>query len=224
MALVLLLCSGLMIRTFLALTHVDPGFNAHQSAQTFHFYVPDTQIPDAQADRLMHQYQEIANHLAALPGVTAVSFSSTMPLANYNNSNDVLYAQDHEMSAGKIPPIRRFNYVAPGYFATVGTRIVAGRELSWDDNYNKLPVAMISENMAREWWGSPQAALGKKIRVANTDDWRQIVGVVGDAHYDGVDKPAPTTVYWPILRVNFEGQKLDIRRGHLEDGMPTQSQ
>ena len=177
MALVLLLCSGLMIRTFVALTHVDPGFNAHQSLQTFHFYVPDTQIPDAQADRLMHQYQEIANHLAALPGVTAVSFSSTMPLANYNNSNDVVYAQDHEMSAGKIPPIRRFNYVAPGYFATVGTRIVAGRELSWDDNYNKLPVAMISENMAREWWGSAQAALGKKIRVANTDDWREIVGV-----------------------------------------------
>ncbi len=213
MALVLLLCSGLMIRTFVALTHVDPGFNAHQSLQTFHFYVPDTQIPDAQADRLMHQYQEIANHLAALPGVTAVSFSSTMPLANYNNSNDVVYAQDHEMSAGKIPPIRRFNYVAPGYFATVGTRIVAGRELSWDDNYNKLPVAMISENMAREWWGSPQAALGKKIRVANTDDWREIVGIVGDGHYDGVDKPAPTTVYWPILRNNFEGQKLDIRRG-----------
>ncbi len=213
MALVLLICSGLMIRTFRALTHVDPGFNAHGGMETFRFYVPETQIPDAQADRLVHQFQEISNRISAVPGVTAVSFSSTMPLSFYNYSNDVLYAQDHEMSEGKLPPIRRFNFVTPGYFSTLGTRIVAGREISWDDNYNKLPVTMISANLAREWWGSPQAALGKKIRVGNTDDWREIVGVAEDAHYDGVDKPAPTTVYWPVLRANFEGQKVDVRRG-----------
>lgn len=212
MALVLLLCSGLMIRTFLALTHVDPGFNAHQSLETFRFYVPETQIPDAQPDRIIHQFQEIADRIQALPGVTAVSFCSIVPLSG-NSNNDVLYAQDHEMSQGKIPPIRRFNFVAPGYFSTLGTRIVAGREISWDDTYNKLPVAMISENMAREWWGSAQAALGKKIRVASIDDWREIVGVAEDTHYDGVDKPAPTTVYWPLLRGNYEGQKMDVSRG-----------
>jgi predicted permease len=212
MALVLLLCSGLMIRTFLALTRVNPGFNAHQSLETFRFYVPDSQIPDAQAERVVRQFQEISNRLSALPGVTGVSISSTVPLSGSSN-NDVLYAQDHEMSQGKIPPIRRFNMIGPGYLATMGTRIVAGREITWDDTYNKLPVAMISENMAREWWGSAQVALGKKIRVASTDDWREVVGVVDDVHYDGVDKPAPTTVYWPLLRANFEGQKLDVARG-----------
>jgi predicted permease len=125
----------------------------------------------------------------------------------------VLYAQDHPMSEGQLPPIRRFNFVTPGYFSTLGTRIVAGRAISWDDTYKTLPVAMISENMAREWWGSARAALGKKIRVGNTDDWREIVGVAEDAHYDGVDKPAPSTVYWPLLLANFEGQKLEVRRG-----------
>jgi predicted permease len=212
MALVLLLCSGLMIRTFLALTHVDPGFNAHQGLETFRFYVPETQIPDAQPERIVHQFQEISNRIAALPGVTAVSFSNTVPLSG-STSSDVLYAQDHEMSQGKIPPIRRFNWVSPGYFANLGTRILAGREITWDDTYNKVPVAMISENMAREWWGSAQAALGKKIRVASIDDWREIVGVVEDVHYDGVDKPAPTTVYWPVLLSNFEASKVDVRRG-----------
>src|SRR6185437_3758524 len=103
MALVLLLCSGLMIRTFLALTQVDPGFNAHQSLETFRFYVPETQIPDAQGDRVVRQFQQIADRVAAVPSVTAVSFSTTVPLANYNNSNDVLYAQDHPMSEGKLP-------------------------------------------------------------------------------------------------------------------------
>jgi predicted permease len=212
MALVLLLCSGLMIRTFLALTHVDPGFNPHQSLETFRFYIPDTQIPDAQADRIVRQFQEILNRIAALPGVSGVSISSTVPLSG-SSSNDVIYAQDHEISQGKLPPIRRFNFVGPGYFATLGTRILAGREISWDDTYNKLPVAMISENMAREWWGSAQGALGKKIRVASTDDWREIVGVAEDVHYDGVDKPAPSTVYWPLLRANYEGQKVDVYRG-----------
>jgi predicted permease len=211
MALVLLLCSGLMIRTFLALTHVDPGFNARQGLETFRFYVPDTQIPDRQAEQVVRQYQAISDRIAALPGVTGVSISSTVPLSG-SSSNDVLYAQDHPMSEGKLPPIRRFNFIAPGYFSTLGTRIVAGREISWDDTYNKLPVAMISENMAREWWGSAQAALGKKIRVASTDDWREIVGVAEDAHYGGVDQPAPTTVYWPLLRSDFEGQKTDVRR------------
>jgi ABC-type antimicrobial peptide transport system permease subunit len=72
---------------------------------------------------------------------------------------------------------------------------------------------MISENMAREWWGNPQAALGKKIRVGTTDDWREIIGVAEDEHMDGVDKPAPTTVYWPVMVANFEGQKSDVHRG-----------
>jgi predicted permease len=212
MALVLLICSGLMIRSFLALTHVDPGFNAHGGMETFRFYVPEVQIPDAQADRLVHQFQEISNRIAAIPSVTAVSFSSTVPLSG-SMSNDVLYAQDHEMTQGKLPPIRRFIFVTPGYFSTLGTRLVAGRDITWDDNYNKLPVAIVSANMAREWWGSAQAALGKKIRVASTDDWREIVGVAEDAHLDGVGKPAPTIVYWPLLRANFEGQKLDVQRG-----------
>ena len=212
MALVLLICSGLMIRTFRALTHVDPGFDAHAAMETFRFYVPETQIPDAQADRLVHQFQEISNRIAAVPSVTAVSFSSTVPLSGMS-SNDVLYAQDHDMTQGKLPPIRRFVFVAPGYFSTVGTRIVAGRDVTWDDNYNKLPVAIVSANLAREWWGSPQAALGKKIRVASIDDWREIVGVAEDAHFDGVGKPAPTTVYWPLLRANFEGQKVNVQRG-----------
>ncbi len=212
MALVLLICSGLMIRTFLALTGVDPGFNAHQGLETFRFYVPDTQIPDTQGERIIRQFQEISDRIAALPSVTGVSFSGTVPLSG-SSSNDVLYAQDHPMSENKLPPIRRFNFVSPGYFATLGTRIVAGREISWDDTYNKLPVAMISESMAREWWGSAQAALGKKIRIGNTDDWREIVGVAEDVHFDGVDKPAPTTVYWPLLRSNYEGQKSDVNRG-----------
>jgi predicted permease len=212
MALVLLICSGLMIRTFLALTRVDPGFNAHDDMQLFRIYTPETQIPEAQAERVIHQDEEILHRLAAVPGVTGVSFAAAIPLDG-NSNNDVVFTQDHPETAGKIPPIRRFNNLTPGHLANIGTRILAGRDLTWDDTYGKHPVAMVSENYARENWGSAQSALGKKIRIASTDDWREVIGVVEDVHYDGLDKPAPTTIYWPLIRANFEGQKLNVNRG-----------
>jgi predicted permease len=212
MALVLLICSGLMIRTFRALMHVAPGFDSPESLQTFRLYIPETQIPDDQRDRVVQMQQEILDKLAATPGVSSVSFASAVPLDG-SSSNDVLYAQDHVIGEGDMPPIRRFKWISPGTFSTLGTRMIAGRDLAWVDIYQKRPVAIISENFAREYWHDANNALGKRIRVADTDDWREIVGVVQDVHDDGVDQPAPTTVYWPVMMNNFEGQKEMIHRG-----------
>jgi predicted permease len=212
LALVLLICSGLMIRTFRALMHVDPGFSAPDSLQTFRFYIPETEIPDAQAEKVVRMEEEISHKIAAIPGVSSVAFAHGVPLDGFE-SNDVLVAQDRVTEEGKLPPIRRFKHVSPGFLATMGTKLVAGRDLTWTDTYDKRPVAMISEAFAREYWHSPNNALGKMIRVASTDNWRQIVGVVQDVHDDGVDQPAPTAAYWPVMMENFEGQKMDLERG-----------
>jgi predicted permease len=212
LALVLLICSGLMIRTFRALENVNPGFVGGNSLQTFRIYVPETQIPDKDRDKLMHMEQDMMNKLAALPGVQSVSLSSSVPMQGYNN-NDVLFAQDHTYREGEVPPIRRFRFIAPGLFKTMGTPLIAGRDLTWEDLYQKLPVAIISENFAQEYWGSPQNALGKRIRVSTMDDWRQIVGVVSNVYDDGVSKKAPTMVYWPLMMNNYESQKEMVQRG-----------
>jgi predicted permease len=212
LALVLLICSGLMIRTFQALMHVDTGFTSPDTLQTFRFYIPETQIPDTQPDRVVHQQQEIADKLAAIPGVTSVSFSNAIPLDGYD-TNDILYAQDHTYAEGELPPIRRFKFISPGYLATLGTHLVTGRDITWDDTYNKHPVALISENFAKEYWHTPQSALGKMIRVASTDPWREVIGVVQNVHEDGVDQAAQSTIYWPVMMDNFEGQKTELRRG-----------
>jgi predicted permease len=212
LALVLLICSGLMIRTFRALMHVSPGFVAPESVEQFRFYIPETQIPDSQPERVVRMDEAILNKIAAIPGVTSVSFSSEVPMDGYD-SNDILYAQDHILGEGELPPIRRFKFVSPGFFSTLGTRLVAGHDLTWADTYQERPVAIISEAFAREYWHNADGALGKKIRVASTDDWREIIGVAQDVHDDGVDKPAPSAVYWPVMRANFEGQKQDLRRG-----------
>src|SRR5580698_5478123 len=161
LALVLLICSGLMIRTFRAMMQVSPGFTAPNELQTFHFYIQDTQIPDAQRDRVIRMDQEIQAKLAAIPGVSSVSFSSAVPMDG-NSNNDVLFAQDHVYGEGELPPIRRFKRIAPGSFATLGTPLIAGRDFTWTDTYQKLPVAIISENFAKEYWHNAQNAIGKR--------------------------------------------------------------
>ena len=211
LALVLLICSGLMIRTFRALMHVSPGFAGPDTVQTFRFYIPETQIPDTQPERVVRMQQDIINKVAAIPGVSAVSFSSAVPMDGYD-SNDVLFSQDHVTGEGELPPIRRFKFISPGFFATLGTRLLAGRDLTWEDTYQKRPVAIISANFAKEYWHDANNALGKRVRVANTDDWREIVGVAEDVHDDGVDRAAPSTVYWPVIMDRFEGQKQQLHR------------
>jgi predicted permease len=211
LALVLLICSGLMIRTFRALMHVSPGFTAPDAVQTFRFYIPEAQIPEDQPERVVRTYEEILHRLAAIPGVSSVSFSTAVPMDG-RSSNDVLFAQDHVYGEGELPPIRRFKFISPGFFSTLGTQLLAGRDLTWTDTYQKRPVAIISENFARQYWHDPNGALGKRIRVANTDDWREIVGVVQDVHDDGVDKAAPSSAYWPVMLDRFEGQKQSLHR------------
>jgi predicted permease len=211
LALVLLICSGLMIRTFKALEDVNPGFTGSNTLQTFHIFVPDTQIADKDRDKLVHMEQAMMDKVAAIPGVQSVSLTSAVPMSG-SSSNDLIFAADRTYREGEIPPIRRFIHVSPGLFKTMGTPMIAGRDFTWEDSYDKLPVAVISENFAREYWGSPQNALGKRIRTGSTEDWRQIVGVVGDVYLDGVSKNAPTTVYWPLMMNNFDTQKETVQR------------
>jgi predicted permease len=212
LALVLLICSGLMIRTFKALANVSPGFADPTTLLKFRIYVPETTVPETQRPNVLHMEQAIADKLAAIPNVSSVAFSTHVPMDG-NSSNDVLFAQDRTYRDNEIPPIRRFVNVSPGFFSIMGTPLVAGRDLTWAETYEKRPVALVSENMAREYWSTPENALGKHIRVGNTDDWREIIGVAKDVYYDGVSQKPPTTIYWPVLLAKFEGQPEDVHRG-----------
>ncbi len=110
-----------------------------------------------------------------------------------------------------LAPVRWFRFVAPGFFQTIGTPLVAGRDYTWDDLEDSRPVVVISENLARELWSEPRAALGKRIREGNGSPWREIVGVVADVYDDGVHRPAPSIIYWPSIMDTFQGQPF-VRR------------
>ena len=113
--------------------------------------------------------------------------------------------------------MRLFNYVSPGYFHSVGTHLVAGRDYTWTDIYGLRPVAIVSENLARESWGSAAAAIGKRFRILPTQTWQEVIGVAENVQQNGVDEAAPAIVYWPAMMPNpFVAGQLHVHaRGHV---------
>ena len=206
LALVLLVGAGLMVRTFLALRAVQPGFVDPEQIQLVRIAIPRTVIEDP--ERVFELQADIRARVAALPGVSAAALTSAAPMEPFVNANTVFF-QDQIDTQGKI---RRFKYVSPGYVGTVGTPLIAGRDFDWADLHQRRPVVMISENLAREIWREPAAALGRRIRESPESPWREIVGVVGNVFDDGVHTAPPPIAYWPAVMANFEGDDVRVRR------------
>ena len=161
LALVLLIGSGLMVRTFQSMRKVNPGFSQPEALQTFRISNPRNA---ATKDReVLVMQQSLVERLAALPGVTEAGLIGDLPMTGAS-SHDPIIASDHTYAADQIPPLRRFITAAPGTFRTLGVPLVAGREYTWTDIHETRSVVIIAENFAREYWGSAQAAVGKQIR------------------------------------------------------------
>jgi predicted permease len=214
LALVLLVASGLMMRTFVALLNVEPGFAAAADVQTARVWVVPQQVREA--ERVTRIQQEILDKVAALPGVKAAAFASAVPMEGpLRVWLNPVYVEGGKDYAAGTPPLRRMKVVSPGYFAAIGTRMIAGRDITWTDIYGRAKVAIVSENFARENWGSPAAALGHRVRDSaptSSDLWREIVGVVEDVHEDALYQAAPAFVYWPTMMENFGGTALFTNR------------
>jgi putative ABC transport system permease protein len=204
LALVLLVSSGLMIRTFQALKRVEPGFTRPEEVQTLRISIPRSQVEDP-VDAVRME-QAIADKMAAIPGVASVALTSVVPMAG-GGWRDPVFADDRVYTESQIPPLRRFKIVSPGLMRTLGNRLVAGRDFTWTDIYEQRHVAIVSENLARDMWREPGAALGRRIRESLKTPWREIIGVVADERDDGVNEPAPAAVMWPLLMDEFEGDK-----------------
>ncbi len=196
MALVLLIGAVLMIRTFLAMRDVDPGFSDPASLQVMRLSIPETLVRDSTT--VVRLQNGILDRLAAIPGVSSVGFAASVPMSGEEPSWDEILVEGKTFE-GDNPPMRLYNYVSPGYFHTAGTRFVAGRDFTWAEIYGGRPIGIVSEALARELWGSPNAALGKHFHEFSSAPWHEVVGVVQDVRENGVDQVSPATVYWPSL-------------------------
>ena len=162
LALVLVVSAALMIRTFQALRDVDPGFSDPATIQTVRIWIPTDLFPDPeQYTRMEH---EILDKIAALPGVSSAGFAKLLPMeGGYDYGPMAVEGQTLAPAARRRQ--RRRKFVSPGYFEAMGTRIIAGRDVTWSDIESGGRVALISEDFARELAAEPAGALGKRIRV-----------------------------------------------------------
>jgi predicted permease len=201
-ALVLLVSAGLMIRTFQSLRTVEPGFTDAEHLQTMRISIPGSLVADP--ERVTRIQNAIADKLAAMPGVTSVGFAAAVPMEGIEPNWNSIFPEGKSYR-GELAPLRLFNNISPGFFHTAGTRIVVGRELTWTDVYGLRPVALVSENLARELWGTPSAALGKRFREWPSMPWHEVIGVVQNVHQNGVHEKAPAIVYWPTMMNDIYG-------------------
>jgi predicted permease len=202
LALVLLVGAGLMIRTFQALTAIEPGFTDPQHVQVASMFIPPWSIPGQ--ERAWRMQREVLERIAALPGVTEAAIGGAEVVgqgAGRLGPPGGIFVEGRPDVAVESLPTPNAASISPGYFDALGTRIVAGRDLTWADVDDNRPVVLVSENLARALWGEPQAALGKRIRsetrYGGPGPWREIIGITQDVYTALYERP-PVNVYSPI--------------------------
>ena len=200
LALVLLVASGLMIRTFQSLRHVDPGYVRAEELLTLSLSVPRALAENG--EQAVRRHEEILRQLEQLPGVQAVALTSSIPLDGTGMGNPML-VEPFPQPEGQAVMSRRMKWISPGYFEAMGTRLAAGRHLTWAELYGFAPVVLINERLAREYWQTTAAAIGQRVRATRQSPWREIIGVVANERQDGLAQEPPPQIYYPCLVKDF---------------------
>ncbi len=209
LALILLVGSGLMVRSYRALRSVDPGFDA-ANVLTLRISLPDAQYPEA--DQRASFFEQALERIRALPGVESAGAITRLPLAA-GGSNSAHTFEDFPLEPDEVPRIVATRRAAPGYFETLGIPLLAGRVFEPADHRRQTKVALVSEALADHLWGTDRgsAPLGKRLTsgLAAQDDWYTIVGVVGSVRDDGLAKDLAETIYYPIANPPPVGEDED---------------
>jgi predicted permease len=214
-ALALLAGAGLLIHSFTRLLDVSPGFDARNLISI------STQTPPAlsKPEQRTALYRRIHDELLAVPGVESVDAVSRLPLSGATLGSSVL-VEGRASGEGEGPGVE-FRRSTPGYFATMGIPLRAGR--IFDDHDGAAnPVAVISETMQRQLWPR-ESAIGRRIKLgpdpAQTP-WSTVIGVVGDVRHYALDAEAPATVYVPYAQNPLYSPILVIRTRSGEGMLP----
>ena len=212
-ALLLTVGAGLMVRSFLHLRDVDPGFSADR-VLTFRVNFPESRYPTQAATQAAQLL--LAQRLDAIPGVDAVSSATDIPAAE---PSWIAYTPDP--AAGPVPekvPIGSVSLVQPGYFETMGIRLRSGRTFNSFDAADRELVAVIGETLAKQRYGGT-SAVGRRIKWGGPDSpspWRTIVGVVADIKQTGLAQEEPAaSIYMAAAQAGHGPGRLDGSRTEL---------
>jgi predicted permease len=194
LALVLLVGAGLMVRSFRALRHVDPGFRA-DGVLTFEVALSRTDHPSDIETAVF--WRELTERMLTLPGARSAAVTTNLPLAQdfLNGGIDI---ENRRIPDGGVRPTAELKYVSSGYFETLGIPVLQGRALDARDAANGFHGVVVNRAFARQWWPSGEA-IGARIRESSSGAWYEIVGIVGDVRFRSLDQEPGAAVYFPIL-------------------------
>jgi predicted permease len=180
LALVLLVGSGLMVRSFWSLRNVDPGFDA-EGILTLRLSLPETEYSGARDVAAFHQ--RLLETIRVLPGVEVAGAITNLPMTD-TDSNSGVTVEDFPVAPGEIPPVIRTNVAAPGYFEAMGIALQSGRTFERRDHEEVTGAVVVSRGFEPD---------------ENETRWWTIVGVVGDVRDDGLQANAPEMIYYPMV-------------------------
>ena len=188
LAVLLVIAAGLMIRSFWALSHLNPGFHPEHILTAR--ITPDESFCD-DAERCLTFYRSVLDKVQSLPGVSGAAFVNTLPLGG-RVSKRSLNIENHVDAPGETAPLFWLNVVTPDYFRVMGIPVLSGRGFE-DSDVSGAPVAVVTAETARRFWPD-QDAVGKHIRLLDDKDWRTIVGVISDVRAYDLQHNAPTWI------------------------------
>ena len=196
LALILLVGSGLMARSFVALRGVDPGFDARDRL-AFRVSLPSADYPDPASTRTAQR--QLVERMAAIPGVSRAALITAAPLEDHKSASP-MEDEDHPTPEGQLARLVDRRNVSPGYFAAMGIDLVAGRDLGWDDAADGVRAVVVSETLARSLWRN-EDAIGRHIRGQGSEEpsW-EVVGVAHDVRFESLDREPGPLLYMPLVR------------------------
>jgi putative ABC transport system permease protein len=207
LALVLLAGAGLLVRSFVQLQQVDPGFNPKNLLTAF-VMLPPSKYPEPQ--RQAGFFHEVMDRIAPLPGVECAGAADSAPMLT--NDTGTVSIEGHPERSDEVEIQAERPKITPDYFCAMGIRLLRGRTFTWADNEGSLPVAMINESAARQYWPN-EDAMGKRVKLedGSAPVWRQVVGIVADVRQDSLVEAGRPEVYAPLLQVPVPYMVLTVR-------------
>lgn len=216
MALVLVACAALLIRSVSRLTAVDPGFDP-AGRLTLKVWLPSARYGTGSEQTAF--YDRVLAKMETLPGVDAAGLVSTLPLGDFDRVS--IDAEGLAIPEGQEPDVDRY-IVTPGYLSTMGIPLKAGRGFTTGDRETTAPVVLVSETLARQLWPG-RSALGLRVRMPNGGPreewpWRTVVGIVKDVKQYALDRENTPQMYLPQAQVPTNYMTLVVR---TRNGDPT---
>jgi putative ABC transport system permease protein len=216
LALVLLVGAGLMVRSFMRLQAVNPGFDA-KNLLTMRVMLPSTKYPDA--GRQVQFFRQAVERISTLPGVRSASAVSALPFADLGAATSFTIVGRPAPAAGD-KPVTDVRVADENYFRTMNIPIVSGRTFTESEATEDRKVAVVNEAMVRKYFPG-ENPIGKRIIVnmAAEPGPTEIIGVVGDARYDKLEGDLRPMVYWTPPQLPYSSMTLVIRAANNPEGL-----